>query len=168
VRLASVLDRIERGRSEGDLIIGKKMTGAIGTLVERTSRYLILIHLPFGYKAPQLRDALIEQYGLIPPALRKTLTWDQGREMAAHEQAEAALGTKIYFYEPRSPWQRSTNENMNGLIRQYFPKHTDLRVHTAVDFTRVAQQLNQRQHLVLGDQTREQVMRGLALTGNTS
>ncbi len=168
LRPASVLDRVEPGHWEGDLIIGKKMTAAIATLVERTSRYLILVHLPCGYKAPQLRDALIEQYGLIAPELRKTLTWDQGREMAAHEQTEAALGTKIYFCEPHSPWQRPTNENTNGLIRQYFPKHTDLRVHTAADLARVAQQLNQRPRLVLADRTPEQVMRSLALTDNTS
>jgi IS30 family transposase len=168
LRPVSVLDRVEPGHWEGDLIIGKKMTAAIATLVERTSRYLILVHLPCGYKAPQLRDALIEQYGLIAPALRKTLTWDQGREMAAHEQTEAAIGTKIYFCEPHSPWQRPTNENMNGLIRQYFPKHTDLRVHTATQLALVAQQLNQRPRLVLGDRTPEQVMRGLALTCNTS
>lgn len=168
LRSVSALDRVEPGHWEGDLIIGRKMTAAIATLVERTSRYLILVHLPRGYKAPQLRDALIEQYGLITPALRKTLTWDQGREMAAHEQTEAALGTKIYFCEPHSPWQRPTNENTNGLIRQYFPKRTDLRVHTAADLARVAQQLNQRPRLVLADRTPEQVMRSLSLTSNTS
>jgi IS30 family transposase len=167
-RPAHVLDRVEPGHWEGDLVIGKKMTAAIGTLVERTSRFVILIHLPCGYKAPQLRDALIEQYTHIPAALRRTLTWDQGREMARHEETEAATGTTIYFCEPHSPWQRPTNENTNGLIRQYFPKHTDLRVHTAADLARVAQELNQRPRLVLGDRTPEQVMRGLTSTCNTS
>jgi len=167
-RPVTVLNRREPGHWEGDLIIGKKMTAAIGTLVERTSRYLILVHLPDGYKAPQLRDALIEQYGLIAPVLRKTLTWDQGREMARHEETEAAIGTSIYFCDPHSPWQRPTNENTNGLVRQYFPKHTDLRVHSADDLARVAQELNQRPRLILGDRTPEQVMRALALTCNTS
>jgi len=119
-RPAQVRNRVEAGHWEGDLVIGKKMTAAIGTLVERTSRFLILVHLPEGYKAPQLRDALIEQYGLIPPAMRKPLAWDQGREMARHEQTEAALGTTIYFCDPHSPWQRPSNENtvsVSGVAR---------------------------------------------------
>ena len=154
--------------TEGDLIIGKKMTAAIATLVERTSRYLILVHLPAGYKAPQLRDALIEQFGQIPPAMRKTLTWDQGREMARHAQTEAAIGTMIYFCDPHSPWQRPTNENTNGLIRQYFPKHTDLKVHSAEDLARVALELNQRPRRVLGDRTPKELMTDLLTTCNTS
>jgi IS30 family transposase len=167
-RPATVLNRQEPGHWEGDLIIGKKMTAAIATLVERTSRYLILVHLPAGYKAPQLRDALIEQLGQIPPAMRKTLTWDQGREMARHAQTEAAIGTMIYFCDPHSPWQRPTNENTNGLIRQYFPKHTDLKVHSAEDLARVALELNQRPRLVLGDRMPKEVMTDLLTTCNTS
>jgi len=167
-RPATVLNRQEPGHWEGDLIIGKKMTAAIATLLERTSRYLILVHLPAGYKAPQLRDALIEQFGQIPPAMRKTLTWDQGREMARHAQTEAAIGTMIYFCDPHSPWQRPTNENTNGLVRQYFPKHTDLKVHSAEDLARVALELNQRPRLVLGDRMPKDVMTDLLTTCNTS
>jgi IS30 family transposase len=167
-RPATVLNRHEPGHWEGDLIIGKKMTAAIATLVERTSRYLILVHLPAGYKAPQLRDALIEQFGQIPPAMRKTLTWDQGREMARHAQTETAIGTMIYFCDPHSPWQRPTNENTNGLVRQYFPKHTDLKVHSAEDLARVALELNQRPRRVLGDRTPKDLMTDLLTTCNTS
>lgn len=170
-RPLEVQDRAVPGHWEGDLIIGRygpAGPSAIATLVERTSRYLLLAHLPSGYKAPQLRDALIAQAAHIPPALRKTLTWDQGREMAMHEQTEAATGWAIYFCEPHSPWQRPTNENTNGLIRQYFPKHTDLSVHTARDLRHVARELNQRPRLVLGDRTPEEVMTGLTATCNTS
>ena len=117
---------------------------AIGTLVERVTKFLILVHLPDGYKAPQLRDALIAQTRAIPAARRKTLTWDQGREMSMHEQTAAATGFDMYFCDPHSPWQRGLNENTNGLLRQYFPKHTDLSVHTARDLQRVAAELNQR------------------------
>jgi IS30 family transposase len=110
-RPLEVLDRSRPGHWEGDLLIGQKMTAAIGTLVERTSRYVLLVHLPNGYKAPQVRDALIDHCAQIPPPLRKTLTWDQGREMAMHEQIEQATGLRIFFCDPHSPWQRPTNEN---------------------------------------------------------
>lgn len=167
-RPAEVRDRTIAGHWEGDLVIGAKMTAAIGTLVERTSRYLVLVHLPHGYKAPQMRDALIAACAGIPPALRQTLTWDQGREMAMHEQTEASTGWRIFFCDPHSPWQRPTNENTNGLIRQYFPKHTDLSVHTARDLQRVARELNQRPRLVLRDRTPEEVMKELRSACNTS
>jgi len=144
------------------------MTAAIATLVERTSRYPILVHLPAGYTAPQLRDALIEQFGQIPPAMRKMLTWDQGREMARHEQIETATGLEIFFCDPHSPWQRPTNENTNGLVRQYFPKHTDLKVHSAEDRARVALELNQRPRRALGDRTPKALMTDLLTTCNTS
>jgi IS30 family transposase len=100
-----------------------------------------------------MRDALIAAWADIPPALRKTLTWDQGREMALHGQTEAATGWRIFFCDPHSPWQRPSNENTNGLLRQYFPKHTDQSVHTARDLRAVARQLNQRPRIVLGDRT---------------
>jgi len=167
-RPAEVRDRQVAGHWEGDLVVGAKMTAAVGTLVERTSRYLVLVHLPHGYKAPQMRDALIAACDGIPSALRKTLTWDQGREMAMHEQTEAATGWRIFFCDPHSPWQRPTNENTNGLIRQYFPKHTDLSGHTARDLQRVARELNQRPRLVLGDRTPQEVMTGLRTTCTTS
>jgi transposase, IS30 family len=144
------------------------MTAAIGTLVERATRYVVLVHLPDGDKAPQLRDAVIAACAQIPLALRKTLTWDQGREMAMHQQIETATGTQIFFCDPHSPWQRPTNENTNGLLRQYFPKHTDLSLHTADDLQAVAQELNQRPRIILGDRTPEEVMKGLLTTTNTS
>lgn len=137
---------------------------AIGTLVERTTRYVHLIHLPHGWKAPQVRNALITQTAHIPPQLRRTLTWDQGRELTLHEDIEALTGFRIYFCDPHSPWQRGTNENMNGLLRQYFPKGTDLSLHTARDLREVARQLNRRPRLILGDRTPVEVMRE-CLTG---
>jgi IS30 family transposase len=135
-RPAEVNERQLPGDWEGDLIIGAKMGSAIGTLVERVTRFVVLIHLPDGYKAPQLRDALIAQTAHLPAVMRQSLTWDQGREMALHAQTSAATGFDIYFCDPHSPWQRGTNENTNGLLRQYFPKRTDLGLHTARDLAR--------------------------------
>jgi transposase, IS30 family len=167
-RPAEVTERQVPGHWEGDLIIGKygpaSGPSAIGTLVERVTRFLVLVHLPDGYKAPQMRDALIAQTETIPRSWRKTLTWDQGREMSMHEQTAAATGFGIYFCDPHSPWQRGLNENTNGLLRQYFPKHTDLSVHTARDLQRVAAQLNQRPRLTLGDKTPEEAMRALLIS----
>jgi transposase, IS30 family len=163
-RPVEVSDRRVAGHWEGDLIIGAKMASAVGTLVERTTRYVLLIHLPDGYKAPQLRDALTAQTALIPAALRKTLTWDQGREMAMHEQTSAATGFGIYFCDPHSPWQRGTNENTNGLLRQYLPKRTNLSVHSRADLQRIAARLNDRPRLVLGDRTPAELMRHYELT----
>jgi transposase, IS30 family len=137
-------------------------------LVERSSRCVVLVHLPHGYKAPQLRDALIDRVSLIPAALRKTLTWDQGGEMVLHEQIAATTGFGVFFCDPRSPWQRGTNENSNGLLRQYFPKRTNLSAYTAADLHRVAAELNGRPRLVLGDQTPEQAMRRFLGSLNTS
>jgi IS30 family transposase len=165
-RPAEVTERRTPGHWEGDLIIGRGMGSAIGTLVERVSKYTVLIHLPHGYKAPQLRDAMITQVSVIPSAMRKTLTWDQGREMALHEQITAATGFDVYFCDPHSPWQRGLNENTNGLLRQYFPKSTDLSVHAAGDLRRVARALNQRPRLGLDDRTPQQAMRHL-LAANT-
>jgi transposase, IS30 family len=158
-RPAEVTQRQTPGNWEGDLIIGAKMGSAIGTLVERVTRFVVLIHLPCGYKAPQLRDALIAQTAHLPAVMRQTLTWDQGREMALHAQTSVATGFKIFFCDPHSPWQRGTNENTNGLLRQYFPKHTDLSGYTAGDLRAVARELNNRPRLVLGDATPREVMR---------
>jgi IS30 family transposase len=135
--------------------------------VERTTRYLKLIHLPNGWKAPQVRNALILQTAGVPAELRKTLTWDQGREMTLHEDIAALTGFRIFFCDPHSPWQRGTNENTNGLLRQYFPKGTDLSVHTAQDLRNVARQLNNRPRLILGDKTPAEAMRA-CLTRTTS
>jgi IS30 family transposase len=158
-RPAEVTDRRQPGHWEGDLIIGAKMASAIGTLVERVTRFLVLVHLPHGYKAPQLRDALIAQTTLIPAALRKTLTWDQGREMVLHEQIAAATGFDVFFCDPHAPWQRASNENTNGLLRQYFPKHSDLSIYTDADLQRVATRLNDRPRLILDDRTPAEAMR---------
>jgi IS30 family transposase len=144
---------------EGDRIIGARQASAIGTLVERVTRFVVLIHLPRGHKAPQMRDALIAQTAHLPAAMRRTLTWDQGREMSMHAQTSAATGFDIYFCDPHSPWQRGSNENMNGLLRQYFPKHTDLSGYTACDLRAVARQLNNRPRLVLDDATPREAMR---------
>jgi IS30 family transposase len=167
-RPLEVNDRATPGHWEGDLIIGGHQTGAIGTLVERTTRYLKLIHLPDGWKAPQVRNALILQTAGIPAELRKTLTWDQGRELTLHEDIEALTGFRIFFCDPHSPWQRGTNENTNGLLRQYFPKSTDLSVHTAQDLKDVARQLNNRPRLVLGDKTPTEAMRAWLTHTTTS
>jgi IS30 family transposase len=162
-RPAEVTERQTPGNWEGDLIIGAKMASAIGTLVERVTRFVVLIHLPCGYKAPQLRDALIAQTAHLPAAMRRTLTWDQGREMALHAQTSVATGFEIFFCDPHSPWQRGTNENTNGLLRQYFPKHTDLSGYTTSDLRAVARELNNRPRLVLGDATpREAMTRSLS------
>jgi IS30 family transposase len=171
-RPTEVNERLTPGHWEGDLIIGKYGSAlgpsAIGTLVERVTKFLVLVHLPDGYKAPQLRDALIAQTQVIPETWRKTLTWDQGREMSMHEQTAAATGFDVYFCDPHSPWQRGLNENTNGLIRQYFPKHTDLSVHTVQDLQRVAAELNQRPRLTLADKTPEEAMRALLISGSTN
>ena len=159
-RPAEVNDRAVPGHWEGDLIIGRQQGSAIGTLVERTTRYVQLIHLPHGWKAPQVRNAIVTQTAHIPPQMRKTLMWDQGRELTLHEEIEALTGFRIYFCDPHSPWQRGTNENINSLLRQYFPKGSDLTVHTARDLREVARQLNRRPRLVLGDKSPAEAMRG--------
>jgi IS30 family transposase len=167
-RPIEVNDRATPGHWEGDLIIGQGQGSAIGTLVERNTRYVMLIHLPQGWKAPQLRDAFIAQTADIPHRLRKTVTWDQGREMALHKDISAATGFQIYFCDPHSPWQRGSNENTNGLLRQYFPKGTDLSIHSAQDLNEVVGELNQRPRRVLGDRTPAEAMRGWLTTSTTS
>jgi transposase, IS30 family len=157
-RPVEIAERRVPGHWEGDLIIGRHMHSAIGTLVERVTRFVVLLHLPNGYKAPQLRDALTEELLRLDAAMRRSVTWDQGREMTLHAQVAAASGAKIYFCDPHSPWQRGTNENTNGLIRQYFPKHTDLSIYNRQDLDRVARELNQRPRLVLGDRTPEEAV----------
>jgi len=157
-RPLEVAERRTIGHWEGDLIIGANMHSAIGTIVERVSRYLVLVHLPNGYTAPQMRDILTARLLELPAAVRQTLTWDQGRELTLHEQIEAATGTRIFFCEPRSPWQRPTNENTNGLLWQYFPKRTNLAVHSRADLDLVAAELNERPRLALGDRTPHDVL----------
>ncbi|MGW2552187.1 IS30 family transposase [Streptomyces sp. NPDC001635] len=152
-------ERRRAGHWEGDLIVGKAQASAIGTLVDRATRYVRLIHLPNGWKAPQIRDALVEQTTDLPTSLRRTLTWDQGRELYLHEQIEDLTGFRIYFCDPHSPWQRGTNENTNGLLREYFPKGTSLTCYTARDLAQVERQLNERPRRVLGDRTPAEAMR---------
>ncbi len=149
-RPAAVEDRAVPGDWEGDLILGKNNASAIGTLVERATGYTMLVHLPDGYKAEQVRDALTAKIKTIPDILRASLTWDQGIEMHGWKQVSVAADIDIYFCDPHSPWQRATCENTNGLLRQYFPKGTDLSVHSAIDLEWVATELNDRPRKRLG------------------
>ena len=143
-RPAKAADRGVPGHWEGDLIVGEGNRSAIGTLVERASRYLILLHLPGRHTADAVRDALVDAMHGLPAHLRRSPTWDQGSEMAAHQDIARALNMPVYFCQKASPWQRPSNENTNGLLRQYFPKGTNLRDHTAEQIAAVAEQLNTR------------------------
>ena len=167
-RPQEVESRDTPGHWEGDLIIGLE-SSAIGTLVERTTRFTLLLHLPrmdqhgaarerngpalAGHGAEAVKTAIADAMLSLPPMMRKSLTWDQGAEMAQHVQVKAATGMQIYFCEPRSPWQRGTNENTNGLLRQYFPKGTDLARYGAPDLAAVTTALNNRPRKVLGWRT---------------
>lgn len=143
-RPAEIEDRAVPGHWEGDLIIGSFGRSAIGTLVERTTRFVILLHLPADHGAEAVRHAINEEIMMLPTHLRRSLTWDQGKEMAQHVQVKIDTGLEVFFCDPHSPWQRGSNENTNGLLRQYFPKSTDLAVHSAAELRRVADQLNAR------------------------
>jgi transposase, IS30 family len=168
-RPAAVEDRAVPGHWEGDLIIGLNKS-AIGSLVERTTRFTMLLHLPrgegygivprakngpalAGYGAEAVRDAIASTITTLPAELRRSLTWDRGREMAKHADLKIAAGLDIYFCDPQSPWQRGTNENTNGLLRQYFPKGTDLTKHSAEELAAVAVALNGRPRKTLAWRT---------------
>ena len=137
-------DRAIPGHWEGDLIIGKNQTSQIGTLVERSSGFVQLLHLPDSREADVVAEEMIKTIKALPGELRRTLTWDQGKEMAQHARISIASGIDIYFCDPHSPWQRGSNENTNGLLRQYFPKGTNLSVHSADFLAEVAIELNNR------------------------
>jgi len=162
-RPEEVDERVVPGHWEGDLIMGKANASAIGTLVERTTNYTLLLHLPNGHTAEQVTTAITEAMAELPKTLRRSLTWDQGKELSDHKTIAKATDLAVYFCDPHSPWQRAVNENTNGLLRQYFPKGTDLSIHSREDLAWVAQQFNDRPRKRLGYARPSEVINELLL-----
>jgi IS30 family transposase len=156
-RPAEAADRAVPGHWEGDLVFGKRPS-AVGTLVERHSRYVLLFRLPDGFTAERMRPELTTAVLRLPQQLRRSLTWDQGREMAEHLQFTIDSGVQVYFCDPRSPWQRGTNENTNGLLRQYLSKSIDLRRFDQAALDAIAAELNGRPRQTLGFKTPSQAL----------
>jgi IS30 family transposase len=183
-RPAEAADRAVPGHWEGDLILGLGGV-AIGTLVERTTRFTMLLHLPpmdghsmtgpqpkggpatAGHGAEAVRDAIAATITTLPESLRRSLTWDQGAAMAQHAKLKIQAGMPVYFADPHSPWQRPTNENTNGLLRQYFPKGTDFTRYAREDLDAVTKTLNERPRKTLGFRTPAEAMDELLLAAST-
>ena len=162
-RPAEAEDRAVPGHWEGDLIVGKKSLSAVATLVERQTRFIMLCLLSDGRLAEQVKDALAKKIGGLPKFLRRSLTWDRGKEMGQHVRFTVETGVQVYFCDPRSPWQRATNENSNGLIRDYFPKGTDFSFVSKARLKEVQNQLNERPRHVLDYRTPKEVFEEIIL-----
>ncbi|MGO9341681.1 MAG: IS30 family transposase, partial [Acidimicrobiales bacterium] len=143
-------DRAVPGHWEGDLIMGTQNRSAVGTLVERSTRFCLLLHLPDTHKAKDVEQQMTKAIQTLPKELARSITWDQGSEMAAHKSFTVSTGVPVYFCDPHSPWQRGSNENTNGLLRQYMPKGTDLSTLTEDDLSAIQRSLNGRPRKTLG------------------